>query len=69
MIDKTYMNKCYSCEFRSTVFNSCHSSCMNKKAKVEGQDQGIKGGWFYWPSNFDPLWLKKCDSYMNKEEK
>ena len=68
-IDKTFMDKCYSCRWRGPVHYSCHSSCANKNAKAEGQDQGIEGGWFHWPYNFDPLWLKSCDSYMKKEEK
>lgn len=31
--------------------------------KVEAEEQGILGGWFMWPWNFDPLWLKSCSGF------
>jgi len=36
--------------------------------KVEGDPYGIESGWFIWPWNFDPTWLKKCEGYAKKEE-
>jgi len=29
---------------------------------------GIKQGWFQWPTNFDPVWLKNCKGFTPKEE-
>lgn len=34
--------------------------------KVEAAEQGIKGGWFMWPWNFDPLWLISCSGFEVK---
>lgn len=35
--------------------------------KVEAEAQGIQGGWFMWPWNFDPLWLKSCTGYAGRK--
>lgn len=24
---------------------------------------GVKNGWFCWPYNFDPIWLKACNGF------
>lgn len=34
---------------------------------VEGDPHGIRNGWFVWPLNFDPVWLRRCDGYEPKE--
>lgn len=60
---------CYKCKHRGTIPGDCHSSCSNLKANVVGDETGINGGWFFWPFNFDPQWLLKCDGFKAKEEK
>jgi hypothetical protein len=67
------MNQCYTCKYRGTIPGDCHSQCKlgisalfnggNEMPNVEGDEHGIKSGWFMWPFNFDPVWLKSCDSY------
>lgn len=59
--------KCYSCAFRRTIPGDAHSACANTTAKVEGEDHGKVLGWFYWPINFDPVWLKSCNGFKQKE--
>ncbi len=34
---------------------------------IEADPHGVKSGWFIWPTNFDPIWLKNCDGYKEKE--
>lgn len=34
---------------------------------VSGAQHGVKMGWFFWPFNFDPIWLEKCSGFKNKE--
>ena len=34
---------------------------------VVGNGYGIKNGWFMWPVNFDPVWLKSCNGFKLKE--
>lgn len=31
---------------------------------VRGNPAGIRGGWFNFPFNFDPVWLENCDGYQ-----
>jgi len=30
---------------------------------IHAAAQGIHGGWFVWPVNFDPVWLEHCDGF------
>lgn len=59
---------CYKCVHRLTVPGSCHSRCNNKNAIVVGNQHGINRGWFYWPINFDPVWLQQCNGFSDKPE-
>jgi len=34
---------------------------------IAGDPHGIKNGWFMWPLNFDPIWLRNCDGFERKE--
>jgi len=45
------------------------SSPALKELKIEGDPHGIEMGWFIWPVNFDPIWLKNCNGYEEKKEK
>lgn len=36
---------------------------------VTGISHGIKNGWFMWPMDFDPTWLRSCDGFVAKEKK
>ena len=39
---------------------------INDSAKdlgVKGAACGIRGGWFNWPHNFDPVWLESCNGF------
>ena len=60
--------KCYQCIHRLSIPGDCHSKCNNKTAKVEGNPIGIRGGWFHWPFNFDPIWLVSCDGFSDNPE-
>ena len=33
------------------------------KLNIDAEEHGIKSGWFNWPWNFDPIWLKNCDGF------
>ncbi len=57
---------CYKCKHRCEIAGDAHSSCDNLKAKVKGNKTGIKGGWFWWPLNFDPIWVDECDGFEKK---
>lgn len=60
---------CYDCTNRHDIVGSCHSGCYNFRAKVNGDEYGIKKGWFMWPFNFDPIWLDECDGFEEIKKK
>jgi hypothetical protein len=35
---------------------------------VVGNPHGIKNGWFFWPLNFDPVWLEACNGFTERDE-
>ena len=37
------------------------------KLEIKADAYGIRRGWFLWPINFDPVWLKNCKGYTPKE--
>ena len=59
---------CYQCAHRRELVWDCHSACSNTAAQVTGNVYGVKSGWFFWPVNFDPVWLKTCDGFSVKHE-
>jgi hypothetical protein len=59
---------CYDCAHRREIPGDAHSRCNNHKAKVTGDLHGMSHGWFNWPLNFDPVWLKVCDGFSTDEK-
>ena len=57
------IGKCYECKHRRNLPGDTHSKCSNIFAIVVGDDYGISKGWFSHPFNFDPVWLRYCDSF------
>jgi hypothetical protein len=58
-------HNCLKCVHRLTIPGDRHSRCNNVRAEVVGDPYGIKSGWFNWPWNFDPVWLKSCDGFSD----
>lgn len=65
---------CYNCGYRGNVPGSAHSTCSFnfKKAEVDvpkGNPHGIKNGWYYFPINFDPVWIiKECSAFSIEKD-
>lgn len=57
---------CLQCKYRRRIPGDQHSLCAAPNAKVKASRYGVDGGWFHWPSNFDPNWLVSCDSFQAK---
>ena len=34
--------------------------------EIKGPPHGIAHGWFFWPANFDPVWLESCNGFTEK---
>jgi len=37
------------------------------KLNIKADEHGVKSGWCFWPSNFDPIWLLNCDGFTPRE--
>jgi len=40
----------------------------HSKLNVQGDEHGIRNGWFNWPWNFDPAWLISCEGFTPKKK-
>ena len=40
-----------------------------KELNITADEHGITSEWFAWPLNFDPIWLRTCDGYTEKDNK
>lgn len=38
-----------------------------EKLQIRGNAHGIRKGWFFWPANFDPVWLENCNGFTPKK--
>ena len=38
-----------------------------EQLNITGDPAGIRGGWFMWPANFDPVWLLSCTGFTEHE--
>lgn len=36
------------------------------KLHIQAEQHGVVSGWFFWPVNFDPVWLINCDGFTPK---
>lgn len=57
---------CYKCIFRGGVPGSAHSSCHNTWTIPELNSHGVENGWVAYPIDFDPIWVDKCDAFIEK---
>ena len=63
------MNECYHCKHKRAVPGNAHIQCVKPDADMIGNPHGIKNGWFYYPSLFDPVWKEAmCNNYENVEQ-
>lgn len=37
-----------------------------QKLNIIAERHGVENGWFFWPVNFDPVWLRNCNGYEKK---
>jgi len=62
-------NECWGCMYKLNVPGNCHIKCAFPDGDMTGNPHGIKNGWFYYPSLFDPVWkTKSCNNFELKKE-
>ena len=42
-------------------------SSAASELKIIGNESGIARGYFFWPYNYDPIWLKNCEGFEPKD--
>jgi len=58
------MNECWYCKHKQKVLGNAHIKCNKPDKNMTGKPHGIRSGWFFYPSLFDPVWKeKKCDNF------
>lgn len=35
---------------------------------IQANETGVRGGWFNWPYNFDPVWLENCLGWTHHKD-
>lgn len=76
------VKNCYTCKNRREIPGDAHSQCIHHKGPTEmihiiiGTGQTVMGieyqrygydqGWFFFPMNYDPIWMIKCDEHEQK---
>ena len=66
--DKDMSGACYKCKYRGNIPGDHHSCCQKSGAIAFGDPHGVRNGWFLHPFNFDPIWLRFCDSFEEESE-
>lgn len=79
-MEKNIKHNCYECKYRRDIGGDCHSTCVHPQIKassmlgaamslrISATVHGVDNGWFFWPINFDPVWLLNCDGFEKKED-
>ncbi len=39
-----------------------------RKLNIAADAHGVSHGWFMWPGNFDPVWLRSCSGFAAASE-
>lgn len=68
---------CYACRYRGAVPGNAHICCLHPEVRAVGgaiaklgitaNPHGIARGWFIWPFCFDPVWLRTCNGYTERQ--
>lgn len=60
----TQHNECHFCNHKRRIPGDAHISCAKPDPTMEGNEHGVRSGWFFYPFNFDPVWKgKMCNNF------
>lgn len=53
----------------TNLFSMFESANFLQAAKLDirAEKHGVMSGWFMWPVNFDPIWLRSCNGFTPKD--
>ena len=60
------------CGYPGTATNvldlySSENKLTKRKLGIKAEPEGVRGGWFVWPVNYDPVWLVNCNGFTPQE--
>lgn len=58
---------CRECIWRIEQSHTHHLACRNTQAEVYVSKHGYENGWAFWPWDFDPIWIVKCNNFTTIE--
>ena len=59
---------CYNCKHKRNIPGDTHIMCTNPDFEMTGSEHGIANGWFFYPLNFDPIWMtKECPNHEQRD--
>ena len=62
-------SNCYKCIYMRRVPGDCHIRCVNPDPEMKGVPHGVKNGWFFYPSLFDPTWMAaECNNFKSIDD-
>lgn len=62
-------NNCYKCIHKRDIPGDAHVTCIKPDLQMIGNKYGIANGWFFYPLNFDPVWMERvCNNFEEKEK-
>lgn len=58
------LNNYHSCIHKRNIPGDAHIGCVKPDPNMKGNVHGIQNGWFFYPLNFDPVWMtKECGNF------
>jgi hypothetical protein len=62
-----FESRCFSCRFMRRITSSSHIRCANPDLTLTGDEDAIEKGYFQYPYNFNPIWIKSiCKKFKEK---
>lgn len=58
------INDCWHCKHSREILWDCHLTCAKPDPNMKGDEHGVANGWFFYPWNYDPIWMTvKCANF------
>ncbi len=64
---KQAIAQCRDCAHRRNVPGHTHIACAKPDDTMQGYEMGVRKGWWFYPTVFDPTWnLTICKNHEEK---
>jgi len=64
--------KCYKCGYKGSISGNAHIQCnfdwdKSGNSTPKGSLYGIQRGWYFFPLNYDPIWMEDECQFFSTE--